>query len=165
MSTLTVAQLKQRLAEVLEIPKKEADNILWGLEQVAVETVNSAGSLTFPGIGKLDCKVQAPRTARNPRTGEKVQVPAKVAVKFRVAKSLKDAAPSLKSKKGKALLEEVEKQNKAKLKRKKQREATAETNTKKSGKAKKSAKKDTATKSKKAKSTKATKGKVKAGRF
>lgn len=164
MAAITASQFKQRLSEVLEISKKEADNVLWGLEQIAVETVNSGDSLTLPGIGKLDCKVQAARTARNPRTGDKVNVPAKVAVKFRVAKSLKDAAPSLKSKKGKALLEEVEKANKAKAKRKRLRDAeAAEKPKKKSGsKTKKSTK---SAKAKTSTTTKKSKPKAKAGRF
>jgi DNA-binding protein HU-beta len=131
---LSAAQLKQRLSELLELPKKEADNILWALETICEEVVQSGESLTLPGIGKLDCKVQAARKARNPRTGESVNVPAKVAVKFRVAKSLKDNAPSLTSKKGKRLLEEVEAKNKAKAKRK--RQAEADTSTKKAKKSK-----------------------------
>lgn len=132
---VTTSQFKQRLAELLEISKKDADDILWALQSIAEETVKSADSLTLPGIGKLDCKVQAARNARNPRTGESVKVPAKVAVKFRVATSLKGQAPSLTSKKGKKLLEAVEAQNKAKAKRKRQRE-TEEDAPKKVGKKK-----------------------------
>lgn len=128
---VSASQLKQRLAELLEVNKKEADNILWAFQTICEETVQSADSLTLPGVGKLDCKVQAARQARNPRTGEAVKVPAKVAVKFRVAKTLKDQAPSLTSKKGKKLLEAVEAQNKAKAKRKRQREAEDETPKKK----------------------------------
>lgn len=122
MTNITAPQLKQRLAELLEVPKKEVDDILWALNEVAVEAVKNGNSITFPGIGKLNCKIQAARTAHNPRTMEKVRVPAKVAVKFSVAKTLKDEAPSLQSKKGKALLEEVEESNKQKAKRKRMRE-------------------------------------------
>lgn len=160
---LTASQLKQRLAELLEVPKKEADNILWAFQTLCEETVKNADSLTIPGVGKLDCKIQAERMARNPRTGEKVKVPAKVAVKFRVANSLKDNAPSLKSKKGKALLEEVEKANKAKAKKRRQRQAEAEAAPAKKSNKKSAAKKSVKTK-KSTKSTTAKKVKVGSGR-
>lgn len=122
---LSVSQLKERLAELLEVPKKETENILWALNEVCSETVASGETLTLPGIGKLSCNVRPARKARNPRTGESVQVPAKVAVKFNLSKSLKDQAPSLKSKGGKRLLEEAEAKQEAaaKRKRKKEREA------------------------------------------
>lgn len=101
---LTAAQLKQRIAELLEVSRKEADDILWAFSEVMSETVEKADSVTIPGIGKLDCIVQPSRNARNPATGETIRTKPKVAVKFRVSKTLKDKAPSLTSKKGKQLL-------------------------------------------------------------
>nr|MDA8086156.1 HU family DNA-binding protein [Nitrospiraceae bacterium] len=45
----------------------------------------------LPGIGKIALVKRKARTGRNPRTGESIKIPAKKAVKFRVAKAAKDA--------------------------------------------------------------------------
>lgn len=52
---------------------------------------HAKGSFTLPGIGKLmlvNCKA---RMGRNPVASEAIMIPAKTAVKFRVAKEVKDA--------------------------------------------------------------------------
>ena len=45
----------------------------------------------IPELGAFVLKEQKARTGRNPKTGEAIQIPAKRVVKFKVAKSLKDA--------------------------------------------------------------------------
>jgi DNA-binding protein HU-beta len=122
MATMSAAALKSRFAELLEIPKKDADDILWAFQEICTEAVKHGDTVTFPNVGKLSCRVQAARTARNPRTGEPVKVPAKVAVKFAVATHLKESAPSLKKKVGKALLAEAEEKQRLREKKKRQRE-------------------------------------------
>ena len=65
----------------------------------AVETVieSITGSLkkgdevSIAGLGIFQAKQRAARTARNPRTGESVQVPAMRVPKFRAAKALKES--------------------------------------------------------------------------
>jgi DNA-binding protein HU-beta len=128
MATISAAQLKGRLAELLEVPKKDADDILWAFQEICTDAVKHGDTVTLPNIGKLSCRVQAARTARNPRTGDPVKVPAKVAVKFTVAKHLKESAPSLKKKVGKALLAEAEEKQRQrdKAKRKREREAASD---------------------------------------
>lgn len=151
---MTVSQLKTRLAELLEIEKKEADDILWALQELCVEVVKKGDSVTIPGVGKLSCAVRAARVGRNPRTGEAVKVPAKVAVKFGLTKSLKESAPKLTSKSGKRLLEEAEAKQAAaaKRKRKKEKEEAKDGSSKK--KKKSSERTSTKKSSKKSKSSK-----------
>lgn len=145
---LSAAQLKQRLAELLEVPKKQADDILWAFSEVMTETVKNADSVTIPGFGKLECKVQPSRKARNPATGESIKTKPKVAVKFKVSSTLKAQAPSLTSKKGKALLEsaEAKQAEREKAKRKREREEAKGTTSKKSKTVKSSSSKKTKTK-------------------
>tara|TARA_Y100000310_G_scaffold345191_1_gene462525 strand:- start:2269 stop:2541 length:273 start_codon:yes stop_codon:yes gene_type:complete len=65
----------------------------------AVDTVIGAivGSLrggeevSIAGLGIFSVRERAARTARNPRTGESMQVPAMKVPKFRPAKALKEA--------------------------------------------------------------------------
>jgi DNA-binding protein HU-beta len=47
--------------------------------------------VSIAGLGIFAVKTRAARTARNPRTGETVQVPSMKVPKFRAAKALKDA--------------------------------------------------------------------------
>jgi len=51
----------------------------------------TGGEVTLPGVGKLSVSERAARTARNPRTGEEIAVPAKKVPKFSAIKALKDA--------------------------------------------------------------------------
>lgn len=159
---LTAAQLKQRLAELLEISRKEADNVLWAFSEVMTETVKNADSVTIPGIGKLDCIVQPSRKARNPATGESIMTKPKVNVKFRVSKSLKDQAPSLKSKTGKRLLEAAEAKQAEREKAKRKREKAAAKNGAASTSTKKKSKKSTTAKTSKKSATKKSASKKKA---
>jgi DNA-binding protein HU-beta len=114
---LTAPQLKERLADLLEIPKNEADDILWAIEEIAIECVEKADEFSLPGIGKLYCRVSESRAGRNPATGEALTIPAKVRVGFTVSKALKDKAPKIKT--GRKLIEAREAEKKKKNKKSK----------------------------------------------
>jgi DNA-binding protein HU-beta len=86
---LTKLQIAEALAEKTGVETKTAEAMLDGLAQLAYE--NAKDEFTVPGIGKLIVVDQAARTGRNPATGATLQIPAKKAVKFRVAKAAKDA--------------------------------------------------------------------------
>jgi DNA-binding protein HU-beta len=86
---LTKSQLTEAIAAKTGVEKKTADALLECLAQLAYE--HAKDEFTLPGIGKLVLVDRAARTARNPQTGAEIQVPAKKALKFRVAKAAKDA--------------------------------------------------------------------------
>lgn len=44
----------------------------------------------LPGLGKLKATTRAARTGRNPQTGEPVEIPERMAVKFSASKALED---------------------------------------------------------------------------
>lgn len=56
-----------------------------------VSTLKKGDEVSIAGLGIFSTKRRAARAARNPRTGESVQVPAMNVPKFRAAKALKDA--------------------------------------------------------------------------
>ncbi len=87
--SLTKSQIVDALAEKTSVEKKTAEAMLDCLAQLAY--ANAKDEFTVPGIGKLIVVDQAARTARNPATGATIQIPAKKALKFRVAKAAKDA--------------------------------------------------------------------------
>lgn len=56
-----------------------------------VSGLKGGSEVSIAGLGIFEAKARAARSARNPRTGEMVQVPAMRVPKFRAAKALKDA--------------------------------------------------------------------------
>jgi DNA-binding protein HU-beta len=87
--SLSKSQIASELAEKVGITKKQSNQFLEDLAQLAYK--NAKNSFTLPGLGKLVLKNRAARMGRNPATGETISIPAKRVVKFRVAKAAKDA--------------------------------------------------------------------------
>ncbi len=56
-----------------------------------VDTLKKGEEVSIAGLGIFSVKARAARQARNPRTGETLQVPAMKVPKFRAAKALKEA--------------------------------------------------------------------------
>ncbi|MBI1975549.1 MAG: HU family DNA-binding protein [Candidatus Vogelbacteria bacterium] len=55
------------------------------------DSLKRGEEVSIAGLGIFSAKERAARTARNPRTGEAIQVPAMRVPKFRAAKALKDS--------------------------------------------------------------------------
>ena len=53
------------------------------------------GKVEIDGFGTFELQKRKPRIARNPRTGGRIDVPAKVVVKFKPANALKRQAEQL----------------------------------------------------------------------
>ncbi len=79
------------MGEMLGISKKDATEKWEKFVEMALREVRSVGEFNLPGLGKLLKKSRAARMGRNPMTGASISIPAKTVVKFRVAKSAKDA--------------------------------------------------------------------------
>ncbi|MGB9664564.1 MAG: HU family DNA-binding protein [Ignavibacteria bacterium] len=89
---LSKSEIIAKLAEKNNLTKKQVKQLLEDLANLAYEEAKN--SFTLPGFGKLVLVERKERIARNPRTGEMVQVPAKKVVKFKVAKACKEAVLS-----------------------------------------------------------------------
>jgi DNA-binding protein HU-beta len=99
---MTQSQLLQTLADQAEVTKQVAKTMLDSLAQTAIAEVRKNGVFVLPGIGRLVRVDRKARMGRNPATGAEIKIPAKKAVKFRVAKAAKDAIVPTKAKKAKA---------------------------------------------------------------
>jgi DNA-binding protein HU-beta len=75
-------QLVDALAERLG-DRRTAAAAVDGLLETVVETVRSGETVTLTGFGVFESRARAARTARNPRTGETVAVPATTVPAFR----------------------------------------------------------------------------------
>jgi len=87
--SMSKSQIQSALAESTGLSKKDVAAVLDNLTDLACK--EAANGFSVAGIGKLVLVDRAARTGRNPATGETIQIPAKKVVKFRVAKSCKDA--------------------------------------------------------------------------
>ena len=87
---MTKAQIVTALSEKLDITKKDVNNFLDTLNDLAYKETKKNGAFTLPGFGKLVLVKRKARMGRNPATGEAIKIKAKTVVKFRVAKACKD---------------------------------------------------------------------------
>lgn len=71
--------------------KVQAEQVVDTLVDTIANTLKKGEEVSIAGLGIFSVKRRAARTARNPRTGEAVQVSAMNVPKFRAAKALKDA--------------------------------------------------------------------------
>ena len=76
---------------VLGTTKVQAEQVVDTIISSIVDSLKKGDEVSIAGLGIFSAKMRAARTARNPRTGEMVQVPAMKVPKFRAAKALKDA--------------------------------------------------------------------------
>jgi len=88
---MSKSQVVSALAEKTGLAKKDVAGFMESLVDLAYGEVKKSGEFTIHGLGKLVKKQRAARMGRNPATGETISIPAKKVVKFRVAKSAKDA--------------------------------------------------------------------------
>lgn len=76
-------ELVEKVAEEAGASKRQVDYVIKSLGDVIhINMVAEGDEISIPNLGKFKTKVSAARTSRNPRTGEAVQVPAKLSVKF-----------------------------------------------------------------------------------
>ena len=87
---MTKTQLVRTLAEKVGTNNKTAAAFLENLAETAVKETKKNGVFVLPGVGRLVKSQRKAREGRNPQTGEKIKIPAKTVVKFRVAKAVKD---------------------------------------------------------------------------
>ncbi len=76
--------------EVLEGTKVQAEKVVDTIFESITDTLKKGEDVSIAGFGIFSAKMRAARTARNPRTGEPIEVPAMRVPKFRASKSLKD---------------------------------------------------------------------------
>lgn len=85
------ASIVEKIHDLLGSTKVQAENVVDTIIDSIVSTLKKGEEVSIAGLGIFSVKQRAARTARNPKTGEAVKVPATRVPKFRAAKALKDA--------------------------------------------------------------------------
>ncbi len=89
MQTVTKRELVQRIAEKTGIQQISAKEVIQSFLDEIINELAKGNRLEFRDFGVFEPKSKAQRVARNPRTGEKVEVPEKTTVKFKVGRLMK----------------------------------------------------------------------------
>ena len=82
---MTKTDLQSALAEATQTDKRTAGVFLDTLSNLAYKAIKKNEEFVLPGFGKLVKQKRKARTGFNPKTQQKIKIPAKTVVKFRVA--------------------------------------------------------------------------------
>jgi integration host factor subunit beta len=88
--TLTKADLIEEVLKVTELPRKESETIVETIFDSIIEAIQKGEKIEIRGFGSFRTRQRKGRVGRNPKTGEKVEVPAKRIPFFKPSKELKD---------------------------------------------------------------------------
>ena len=106
---MTKSELVAQIAEKSSITKKAADAALKTMIETVEQTLKKDGKIRIDGFGTFKVAERKARTGVNPRTKEKMNIPATQAAVFRPAKALKDAIKKETKGAGKAKAKPAEK--------------------------------------------------------
>lgn len=87
---MTKADLVERIANSTGLTKKDTALAVDHLISAVKDALREGRHIEIRGFGTFKVKQRKSRTARNPRTGEPVQLPPRKVAVFKVSKELKD---------------------------------------------------------------------------
>ena len=87
---MTKADLVEEVAKVTELTRKDSEVIVDTLFESVIKALRDGDKLEVRGFGSFRVRQRNARVGRNPKTGEKVEVPAKRVPYFKPSKELKD---------------------------------------------------------------------------
>ncbi len=91
MSTTTKKDLIDRIADETKYKRNDVRSIVQSFLDGVITELGEGNRLEFRDFGVFELKDRAPRMAQNPRTLERVPVPARRTVKFKVGRLMKQA--------------------------------------------------------------------------
>jgi integration host factor subunit beta len=87
---MTKADLIDEVSRLAELTRKDSEVIVETIFDSVVRSLRAGDKIEIRGFGSFRTRQRKPRTGRNPKTGEKVDVPAKKIPFFKPSKELKD---------------------------------------------------------------------------
>ena len=94
---MTKKEIAKAIAEKAGILQVQANEIVQGVFDGILETLVQEGRIELRNFGVFEVKKRKPRNARNPRTGEKVKVPARLVVTFKPGLEMQERVRQLKN--------------------------------------------------------------------
>jgi len=90
MATVTKKELIDRIAERTQAKRVTVKQIIQAFLDEIVRELSADNRLEFRDFGVFETRTRAARVAQNPKTLERVQVPAKRTVKFKMGRLMKE---------------------------------------------------------------------------
>jgi len=87
---MTKADLIDEVSRAVEMTRKDSESIVDTIFDSIVRALRANEKIEIRGFGSFRTRQRQPRTGRNPKTGAKVEVPAKTIPYFKPSKELKD---------------------------------------------------------------------------
>jgi integration host factor subunit beta len=87
---MTKAELVDEVAQVVQLTKKQAETIVNIVFDSIVNSLRAGEKIELRGFGSFRLRSRKSRTGRNPKTGERVDVPSKKIPYFKPGKELKE---------------------------------------------------------------------------
>src|SRR5512138_495954 len=87
---MTKADLIEEVSRVVEMTRKESEVIVEAIFDSIVRSLRGGDKIEIRGFGSFRTRQRQPRIGRNPKTGTRVEVPAKRIPFFKPSKELKD---------------------------------------------------------------------------
>ena len=88
--TMTKADLIEDVSRLAEVTRKDGEVIVETIFDSIVRSLRVGDKIEIRGFGSFRTRQRKPRIGRNPKTGDKVDVPAKKIPFFKPSKELKD---------------------------------------------------------------------------
>src|SRR5260370_3821128 len=90
--TLTKADLIEEVLRITELPRKESETIVETIFDSIIGSLQKGQKIEIRGFGSFRTRERRGRVGRNPKTGAKVELPAKKIPFFKPSKEWKDFA-------------------------------------------------------------------------
>jgi integration host factor subunit beta len=87
---VTKKEIVKRISDELHLTQLKTKEIVQKTFEAIIETLLQEKRIELRNFGVFEVKRRKPRKARNPRTGERVDVPAKVVVTFKPGKEMEE---------------------------------------------------------------------------
>ena len=87
---MTKADLVEQIAEATGLTKKDTAVVVDGFLEAVKQALARESNIEIRGFGSFGLNYRPPRTGRNPKSGEKVQVPEKYVPHFKAGKELRE---------------------------------------------------------------------------
>ena len=88
--TMTKADLVEEVIRATELPRKDSEVVVETVFESIIQALQTGDKIEIRGFGSFRTRERRGRTGRNPKTGAKVEVPAKKIPFFKPSKELKD---------------------------------------------------------------------------
>ncbi|MCZ6669450.1 MAG: integration host factor subunit beta [Acidobacteria bacterium] len=87
---MTKAELVEEVSRVSELTKKHSEVIVDTVFQSIIDAMHNDEKIELRGFGSFRIRQRRSRQGRNPKTGDRVEVPAKKIPYFKPGKELKE---------------------------------------------------------------------------